>query len=161
MQTHKLMRRGRLAAVAAVAVAALGGFAAIATGKTASRGKPDSGTSYVSIVHAAGKTQYAAGYTFDKRFGQTAVTYVTSIGPGGTGTVTVIGKRVTLYTRNGSLYGTGSAVENLLTGAVTKGKLKLTHGTGAQKGHSFSGTFAGSYDAKARVYTFHYKGTYK
>lgn len=155
------MRSIRSVAVAATALAAVGGFTAIASGKAAPKGKADSGTSYVSVVHVVGKTEYAAGYTFDKKFGQTAVTYVTSISPGTTGTINITVKRVVEYTPTGTLYGTAKAVQNLATGNVTGGKLLLTHGTGAQKGHSFLATFTGTYDPKSGVYTFHYKGLYR
>jgi hypothetical protein len=122
--------------------------------------KKDSGTAYASIVHTSGSTEYVAGYTFDKLFGRTATTYVTTLSPGTTGTVKVTAKRVTLYTATGTLWGTGVATENLATGAITGGKLILTHATGAQKGHTFKGTFTGSTDPKTGVFTFNYKGIY-
>jgi hypothetical protein len=155
------MTSSRLAAVTATAVVALGGFAAIASGKPASKGKADSGTSYVSIVTHRGKTEYAAGYSFDKLLGHTAVTYNATIAAGKTGTIDVTAKPVTEYTPTGSLYGSVTAVENLATGAVTDGKLKLTRGTGGQKGHSFIATITGNYDAKSGIFTFHYKGIYR
>lgn len=153
----QISARSLVATAGAVAVAAVP-FVATAGAKTRAKPVKDSGTSYVAIDHMSGKTQYAAGYTFDKRFGRTAATYVTSLTPGTTGNVNVIAHRVTLYGPAGSLWGTGKAVESLATGKVSKGKLDLTHGTGAEKGHSFVGTFTGSFDPKSGVFTFHYKG---
>jgi hypothetical protein len=137
----------------------------IATLMASASAKPagikDHGTSYVSIVHQKGKILYAAGYVFDKHFGRVANTYVTTVTPGTTGTVIVTVIPVTLYTAKGSLFGTGKAVQNLATGAVTNGKLNLTHGTGGLKGHSFRGTVAGAFDSTTGVYTFMYSGIYK
>jgi hypothetical protein len=159
------MRRGaRSFAVLAsiLAIGSIAAFAASAGATTKTKGKKDSGTAYVSIVHTVGNTEYAAGYTFDKLFGQTATTYATSVRNGpATGTVVVTVKRLTLYTSTGTLYGTGIATDNLVTGAITDGKIDVTHGTGAQKGHTFVGTLTGSEDLKTGVYTFNYTGTYK
>jgi hypothetical protein len=159
------MRRGARSFAVLVSIVVIGSisaFAASAGAKPSTKGKKDSGTAYVSIVHTVGSTEYAAGYTFDKLFGQTATTYVTSVRNGpATGTVVVTVKRLTLYTSTGTLYGTGSAVENLATGDVTDGKIDVTHGTGAQKGHTFIGTLTGSEDAKTAIFTFNYTGTYK
>jgi hypothetical protein len=136
----------------------LSAFVAGAGAKTTAK-KKDSGTAYASIVHTAGSTEYVAGYTFDKLFGRTATTYVTSASAGAAGTVKVTARRVTLYTAKGSLWGTGSATQNLVTGAITNGKLNLIHGTGGLKGHTFKGTFTGN--LTSGVYTFNYKGTYR
>lgn len=153
--------RGLVTISAVLAVALASAFTAGAVASTKPKTAKDSGTSYVSIVHQQGKVLYAAGYSFDKRFGQVAVTYVTTVTPGKTGTVNVVAKRVTLYTATGTLYGTATAVQNIATGAVTLGKLSLTHGTGALEGHSFTGALAGSYNSKSGVYTFHYAGVLK
>jgi hypothetical protein len=134
----------------------LSAFVVGAGAKTAA--KKDSGTAYASIVHTSGSTQYVAGYTIDKLFGRTATTYVTSLTAGATGTIKVTAKRVTLYTPKGTLWGTGSATQNVATGAITGGKLNLTHGTGALTGHTFKGTFTGSRNSTSGVITFKYKG---
>jgi hypothetical protein len=149
--------RSLLAATALIALALSSVATAIATAKPVK----ETGTSYVSVVRQSGKTEYAAGYSFDSLRGQVGVTYLTTVTTGKTGTITVVGKRVTIWTPTGSLWGTGTATQNLATGAVTNGKLKLTHGTGALKGHSFVGTFKGSFNATSRVFTFHYAGTYR
>ncbi len=136
-------------------------LAFVASAGARTKAKSDSGTAYVYIVDHKGSTEYVAGYTFDKLFGQTATTYQVAIGPGtSTGTLKVTAKRVTLYTPTGSLVGTGVATENFGTGAITNGKLDLTRGTGGQKGHKFIGTFTGSL-AKSGLLTFHYKGSYR
>ena len=128
-------------------------------GATTAAGKKDSGTAYASIVHTAGGKEYVAGYTIDKLFGRTATTYVTTASSGGGTAVKVTAQRVTLYTPKGTLWGTGSATQDAITGAITAGKLNLTHGTGALKGHTFKGTFTGNYAGTSHVYTFNYKGT--
>lgn len=149
----------------AVVVAGSAGFAVAGAGaKSAATGKADSGTAYVSIVHSAGGKAYAAGYETDKLFGGTTVSYVIKASAGPTaGSVEIKANPVTLYTKTGELVGTGSGVETFAaTGdTVTDGKLDLTKGTGAQKGHSFVGTFTGTENAKTDVFTFTYKGTYK
>jgi len=121
-------------------------------------GKKDSGTAYASIVRIANGKEYVAGYTFDKLFGHTATTYVTTAAPGATGTIKVTATRVTLYTPKGTLWGKGAATQNTLTGAITAGTLTLTHGTGSLRGHTFKGTFTGNHNATTGVYTFNYKG---
>ncbi len=160
-----MISRKRFAALmGVVAVCALiaVGAGAVGAGATAT-GKGDTGVAYVSIVHQVGKTLYVAGYDFDKLFGQTGVTFVATVGSGKPGTFKVAGRKVTLYTPSGSLVGTGSATEVVTANSVTLtgGKLALTHGTSGQAGHSFTGTFTGTYDSKTLVYTYHVKGTYK
>jgi hypothetical protein len=152
--------RSLLVTVGVLAVSGLS-LVAGAGAATSARSVKDSGTSYVSIVHQKGKLLYAGGYSFDKKFGQNAITFQVTATNGTTGNVDITAKRVTFYTPTGTLYGTASAVQNLATGSVTAGKLNLTHGTGAQAGHTFKGTFAGTFDTKSAVYTFHYTGTYK
>jgi hypothetical protein len=156
-----MRKRGRSFAVVG-SMLTIGVVSALAVDAGAkSSGVKDSGTLYVAIVHQSGKTLYAAGYAFDKRFGQIAATYVTTISGGANGNINVTANPVTEYTRTGSLFGKVTAVQNVTTGAVTNGKINLNHGTGQQKGHTFTGTFSGTYDSKHMVYTFKYSGTYK
>jgi hypothetical protein len=135
----------------------------VATAKTG--GRSDSGVAFVSVVHQSGGKQYAAGYAQDKLFGPSSITYVLKVRPNPSqpGTVTVTAKKVTLYTRNGSLSGTGSAKQTTTSTSttVTDGKLTLRQGAGGQSGHSLVGKFSGTFDANAGVYTFHYHATYK
>jgi hypothetical protein len=144
--------------VSILTIGLLSAFVAGAGAKTTK--KKDSGTAYAAIVHTSGSTEYVAGYTIDKLFGRTATTYVTTVSAGATGTIKVTATRVTLYTPKGTLFGTGAANQNLATGAITGGKLNLTHGTGALKGHTFKGTFTGNHNATTGVYTFNYKGLF-
>ena len=144
--------------VSILTIGLLSAFVAGAGAKTTK--KKDSGTAYAAIVHTSGSTQDIAGYTVDKLFGRTATTYLTTVSNATTGTLNVTAKRVTLYTPTGTLFGTATATENVVTGAITNGKLLLTHGTGAQKGHSFKGTFTGNGDLAKGSFTFNYKGTY-
>jgi hypothetical protein len=150
--------------ICAVALLTVGATAATGKAKPKKKGKADSGTSYVAITHTTGGFDYAAGNTTDKLFGATAVTYKLKAAPATPGTVAVTAKPVVLYTSTGTLVGTGSAtltVDSKGNATVTNGKLSLTRGTGALKGHSLVATFTGTGSAVTGLYTFHYKGTYK
>ncbi len=70
---------------------------------------------------------------------------------------------VTIFTKTGALSGTGTATEivNSNGTATFTSKLRLTKGSGGQKGHSFVGTFTGTAASPTGPYTFHDKGTYK
>jgi hypothetical protein len=152
-----------VSAICAVALLAMGATALAATGK--SKGKADSGTSHVGTTHSDSKFTYSAGDNTDKLLGAGAVTYKLKVGSTPTvGTVTLTANPVRLFTATGSLIGTGSAkltITGPTTATISNGKLKLTKGTGSQKGHSFIGTFTGSGNPATGQYTFHYKGTYK
>jgi hypothetical protein len=140
----------------------MGATALAATGK---KGKADSGTSYVAVTHASGGFNYSAGNNTDMVLGAGAVTYKLKAMPIGTGTMLKLtANPVVLYTRTGSLTGTGSAtlvITGPTTATVKDGKLVLKKGAGAQKGHSLVATFSGSGNPSTGQYTFHYKGTYK
>jgi hypothetical protein len=85
------------------------------------------------------------------------------LSPTTSGAITVTAKKVTFYNGTGSLSGTATATVNTsgTTQTITGGKLKLTKGTGSQKGHSLTATFTGTADLAKNQYAFHYKGTYK
>ncbi len=130
----------------------------------ASKGRADTGTSYVAITRTAGGFDFIAGTNSDTLFGAGAVTFKLETSAASTpGTFSLTAKRVVLFTNTGTLTGTGSstviASANGST-TITNGKLNLTKGTGRQTGHTFVGTFTGSGTAAGR-YVFHYKGTYK
>ena len=137
--------------------------APVAGAKTGARS--DSGVAFVSVVHQSGGKLYAAGYARDKLFGPISITYVLKVRPNSNqpGTVTVVAKKVTLYTSNGSLSGTGSAKETVTSDSttITDGKLTLRRGGGGQAGHSLVGTFSGTFNTTTSVYTFHYRASYK
>lgn len=138
----------------------LSAFVAGAGAKT-NTAKNDSGTAYAAITRTVGNKEYVAGFTTDKLFGNAATTYVTTVTTGTTGAAKVTAKPVTLFTSKGSLTGVGTATLNLATGAITNGKLILTKGTGALKGHSFKGTFTGTSNIAKGTFVFHYKGLYR
>jgi len=150
-----------ISALAAAALAA--GSLVLATGAGAkSSGKADSGTAYFSITHAANGIDFAAGQGTDKVLGASAATYQIALGASN-GTITVTVKKVTIYNGTGSLSGTATATVTTSgsTQTITGGKLKLTKGTGSQKGHSLKATFTGTANIATNQYVFHYKGTYK
>lgn len=137
----------------------------------ASGGRPTRGTVYVGQAPKPGSLVYNAGFIYDKVLGQGAVTFITKPLAGPSGTVIVKSKPVTVYTANGSLSGTGTGVLTVTNSphpgdaSVTKGKLLLTHGTGALAGHSLRATFTGTGSIGGPnvpdFYTFRYKGVYR
>jgi hypothetical protein len=161
-----MIRRTRslAATVGALGAIALLSLAGTAIGAGATKGKADSGTSYVAITHTSGGFEYTAGNNTDKLLGVGAITYKLKLGPSKAGVYKVTANPVVLYTGTGSLTGTGSAtltVANDGSATVTGGKLNLTKGTGSQKGHSVVATFTGKGSVAAGTYKFTYKGTYK
>ena len=148
-----------MAAVLCVSVVTVASVGAATKGKT----KSDSGTVFVGESHHVGSTLYEAGNFTSKVLGSGAALY-TLKATGANGKVTVTAKHVTFYNGNGSLTGTGTATvtpTSATTATVTNGTFKLSHGTGALKGHSESGTFTGSGNPSTTEYVFHFTGTYK
>ena len=149
-----------VAGLAALVVSAV----SVATVGATSAGKVDSGTAYVAVTHSVGSTLYAAGNTTDKLLGSGAVTYMIKAGTGTTpGTIKITATRVTVFTATGTVYGTSVGTETTNSdGTVSlQGTLTLNHGTGAQKGHSFLGTFTGTGKTASGPFVFHTKGHYK
>jgi hypothetical protein len=153
----------RLLFVLAIALAI--GIVGVAQG-AAKKGRKDSGTAYVTVVHQVGKQEIAAGDLKDKLLGPGAIVYQITVSAGPPSvpgaSVTIKANKVTLFTSQGSLSGTGQAVQTINadgTGNVQNGSVKLTKGTGGLKGHSLTATFSGPFNGS--FYTFTYKGTYK
>ena len=147
---------GLLAACAVIAVTAVG-VGAKGTGKATS------GTVYAAITHTVGKTENAAGQVNDTVLGEGAVLFALTVGSGSKpGTVPLKGTLIA-FTKTGELSGTDSVDLNVsATGTTfTNGKFKLTKGLGAQKGHSFIGTFTGTASSPTGPYVFHDKVIYK
>ena len=142
-----------------IAVLAVGiGGSAIAKGK----GKPTSGVVYAGVTHVEGDDIFVAGDFKDKVLGSGAIVYVTKVTPGDSGTIHVDAQKVTLYTTKGSLAGVASADQTFNpdgSSTITNGVVNLTQGTGAYVGHTFKGTFDGSFTDG--VYTFNYKAKLK
>lgn len=152
----------RLLFVLAVGLAI--GIVGVAQG--ASKGRKDSGTAYVTVIHQVGKQEIAGGDIKDKVLGPGAILYTLTVSAGPPSapgaSVTIKANKVTLFTSKGTLSGTGKAVQTINadgTGNVQDGSVKLTKGTGDLKGHSLVATFSGPYNGS--FYTFNYKGTYK
>lgn len=121
-----------------------------------------SGVVYASVTHAEGSDLYVSGDFKDKILGRGGIVYITRVSAGQTeGSVLVKARKITIYTTNGSLTGTGSATQTVTgtTVAVTGGTFKLTKGTGKLKGHRLTGTFSGG--QTEGVYTFTYTGKYR
>jgi hypothetical protein len=144
----------------ACALIAIGGTAFGA----ATAGKHDSGVLYAAITHQNATTEFLAGNASDKVLGSGAVTYTAKLGTGSSPGTLKITATVTLFSKTGSMSGpaTGTLVV-AKDGSVTfaNGKIKLSHGAGGEKGHSFVGTFTGSGKSAGGPFVFHYKGTYK
>jgi hypothetical protein len=151
-----IMRKPLLAAGAVLAVGTSGVAAAATTGQHTH------GVAYVGVTHTEGKNLYISGDFKDSLFGRGAIVYITRVGGSSKpGTVHVLSPQVTLYTRAGSLQGTGAADEVITSSSTTvkNGTFFLTKGTGAYKGHTFKGTFSGP--LTQGVYTFTYSGVYR
>jgi hypothetical protein len=150
--------RWRAAKLAVAAAIALGAAPTV----SAAAGRPDSGTAWVSATHIDGSLIWLSGDVSDKILGRAAIVYQTTVQPATTpGTVKVNARSVTLYTKNGSLTGTGSGAETTDaqgTTTISDGQLKLTRGTGKLAGHSLKGTFTGTFTNG--IYTFTYTATY-
>jgi hypothetical protein len=136
------------------------GLSGIAAAKPA---KTTSGTAWVGVTHTEGSDVYVAGDFKDSLLGRGVIVYVVQAATGPEpSSVVVQAKRITLYTKRGSLTGTGQATQTLYpdgSTSVSDGTFKLKKGTGAYKGHKFTGTFAGPY--ADGVYTFDYDAKYK
>ena len=139
------------------------GVSGVALGASKHKARSDKGTVYATIVHQVGNQEIADGDAKSKLFGDAAITYrVTVGGSNAPGSVLIKANRITLWTKKGSLTGTGQATQTINpdgTGNVTGGTFKLTHGTGALKGHRLTGTFSGPFNGS--FYTFAYKATYR
>jgi hypothetical protein len=136
-------------------------FSGVAVGAT--KGKKTSGTAWAYVTHAEGKDLFVSGDFKDKLLGHGGIVYVTRVTSGAAqGTFHVNAKRITIYTTKGSLSGSGSATQTITSNSstVSDGKFLLNKGTGAYKGHTFTGTFSGPQSSNGE-YTFTYKATFK
>jgi len=138
-------------------------LAAAGVASAAGKAKRTHGTVWAGPTHIVGENQLIVPGDFsDSRLGKGAIVYVTTAEVGPTSEILVKAKKITIYTRKGSLQGKGQAIQTFNpdgSGDITDGKFSLTKGTGAYKGHTFKGTFDGSY--LDGVYTFHYNAVYK
>ena len=119
------------------------------------------GVVYASVTHAEGRDLYVSGDFRDRVLGRGAIVYVTNVGdPNQQGSVEVLARRITIYTRSGSLAGTGRATQTVAGNqvTVTDGTFRLTSGTGAYRGRRMTGTFSGEQNQEG-VYRFEYRGT--
>ena len=149
-----------VAGLAALVVSAV----SVATVGATSAGRADSGTAYVAVTHTVHSTLYAAGNVTDKALGSGAVTYTIKAGTGSApGTFKITATRVTVFTATGTVYGTSAGTETTNSDGTVSltGTLTLNHGTGAQTGHSFIGTFTGTGKTATGPFVFHTKGHYK
>jgi hypothetical protein len=129
----------------------------------ATKAKQTSGVAYVSATHAEGKTLFVSGDFKDKLLGRGGIVYQTTVSAGSQpGTVVVNAKVITIFTKKGTLTGSGKGVQTTAQdGSVTvgDGTFSLTKGTGAYKGHTLKGTFGGP--QTNNVYKFSYSAKYK
>jgi hypothetical protein len=165
---HRLSTPLRAAAIAGSILIVLG-VAGVASGAgSGGGGKATSGTAWLAATpRSSSGLVYYAGFNSDRLLGPGAVTYTIKPTATKSGTIIATAKKVTVWTSNGTLSGTGTATLTITNkpkpgdDTVTGGKLRLTHGTGGQAGHSLVGTFAGKGNISSGSYVFHYKGTYK
>ncbi len=151
---------GRVRKLMLVVAVLVVGVSGVALAKPA---RDTSGVVYAGVTHVEGSDVYVAGDFIDEILGRGAIVYITEVQTGPeVGTFLVEAKQITLYTKRGSLRGTGQATQTINpdgSGTVTDGTFKLTKGTGKLKGHKLKGTFEGPFEDG--VYTFNYTGTYK
>jgi hypothetical protein len=129
----------------------------------ATKGKKDKGVAYVSATHTVGKTLIVSGDFKDKLLGSGGIVYQTTVRAGNQpGTFIVKAKKITIFTTKGSLSGKGQGTQTVAQNgstSVSGGTFKLNKGTGAYKGHTFTGKFGGPLNNG--VYKFTYSGTYR
>jgi len=99
----------------------------------------------------------------DKILGRGAIVYVTTVDASTEpGSFLVEARKITIYTRKGTLTGSGEAIQTYNpdgTTSVADGTFSLTKGTGKYKGHQLKGEFEGP--QVDGVYQFSYTGRYK
>lgn len=134
-----------------------------ALGGPARKPRADGGIAYVGFNHVEGSTGYVSGDLKDRILGCGAIVYVVKVSTGAEpSTIKITARRVTFFTRRGSLTGTGSAIQVIHPDGSTdvkNGVFNLTRGTGALRGRTLRGRFSGPYSDG--VYTFRYKGIYR
>ncbi len=166
-----VVRNARTVAGAALAAGALAAGTGVAQAHASHRtrarvGPPtaamhDSGKTWFSIVRTAGGIEYTAGIISDRALGNGAITYQLAVRSGSAGTIDVTARRVTLYTKKGSLSGTATATikaANTNQQTIT-GSLDLTRGTGSLRGDSLQANFSGTADLAKNLIQFDYRGT--
>lgn len=161
-----MARQSRRFAIATAGMLTALALTTVSAGALAANSKSKSvtGTAYVGENHVVGAIHYFAGPTSDNVLGSGAITFPSPITVTPGGVVQFSSSQVTLFTKTGSLSGTASAdvtASSATQAAVTNGKLSLTKGTGAEKGHSLVGTFTGTGNPSTTEYVFNYKATYK
>jgi hypothetical protein len=129
----------------------------------ATKGKADKGVAYVSATHSVGKTLIVSGDFKDKLLGSGGIVYQTTVRAGNQpGTFLVKARKITIFTTKGSMSGKGKGTQTVApdgTTSVSGGTFKLSKGTGAYKGHTFTGKFGGPLNNG--VYKFSYTATYR
>lgn len=158
---------GRTRSLAVAASLAVSGLLVAGPSAVGARtaGRADSGTIYGATTHTSGGYTFAAGQGTDKLFGPTVITYrIKAIPTGTTGTLKLTIKPVIEYTATGSILGSATATLTLgPNGAetISNGKVSLTHGVGALRGHTIKGTFTGTGNSTANMLVIHAKSIYK
>jgi len=135
----------------------------VSTVAVAAPSQKTSGTVYAGVTHAEGDDLYVSGDFKDKILGRGAIVYVTTVDASTEpGSFLVEARKITIYTRKGTLTGSGEAIQTYNpdgTTSVADGTFSLTKGTGAYKGHELKGKFEGP--QVDGVYQFSYTGRYK
>jgi hypothetical protein len=155
-------------AIACVPIATAAVAISAATSGAASGAKHTSGTFYIAQtpLQKAG-ILYVAGEGTDKAVGPDAITFTIKPLSNPSGTITAKAIKVTLWTKDGTLTGTGSATLTITNSpksgdlTASNGVVSLTKGTGGQVGHTFKVNFTGTGNIATGLYTFKYTGTYK
>ena len=73
----------------------------------------------MGVTHQKGDKLIVAGDFEDSLLGEGAIVYVTTIGTDETGAVLIEAEKITIYTKKGSLRGTGQAIQTFNADGTT------------------------------------------
>ena len=159
-QVKWIARVASVRKVAFLVALLVAGVSVVATAESAKNVQDTSGVIYAGVTHVEGSDIYVSGDFKDEILGRGAIVYLTKVQSGPQpASILIKARKVTIYTKHGTLTGKGQATENLTDNTVTDGTFKLDKGTGDYKGHQLKGTFEGNF--ADGVYTFNYDAKYR
>jgi hypothetical protein len=144
-----------------IAVAALLLTLAVAAPAAAQQARQTTGTVWAGANHSEGSVLFVSGDFRDRVLGRGAIVYQTTVRPDtAPGSVRITARRITLFSEQGTLTGTGAATQTTApdgTATISDGTFSLTRGTGSLRGRRMRGTLTGTF--RDGVFTFQYRAT--